>query len=74
MPCSAMRAWLWLTTSLPERRVAQANVKKPMCHEKQADQFTPNNPLYHWVLARRLQDLGMTDLAEKHFQSKPEPK
>ena len=37
-------------------------------HENQADQFTPNNALYHWVLARRLQDLGMTELAEKHFQ------
>ena len=37
-------------------------------YEKQADQFTPNNPLYHWVLGRRLQDLGMTDLAEKHLQ------
>ena len=37
-------------------------------HEQQADQFTPNNSLYHWVLATRLQDLGMTDLAEKHFQ------
>jgi len=37
-------------------------------YEKQADKFTPNNPLYHWVLGRRLQDLGMTDLAEKHFQ------
>src|SRR5262249_34747665 len=29
-------------------------------YEKQADKFTPNNPLYHWVLGRRLQDLGMT--------------
>jgi tetratricopeptide (TPR) repeat protein len=37
-------------------------------YEKQADQFTPNDPLYHWVLGRRLQDLGMTDLAEKHLQ------
>jgi tetratricopeptide (TPR) repeat protein len=37
-------------------------------YEKQADRFTPNNPLYHWVIARRLQDLGMTALAEKHFQ------
>src|SRR4029077_1378023 len=37
-------------------------------HEKQADEFTPNDPLYHWVLARRLQDLGMTELADKHFQ------
>ena len=36
--------------------------------EEQADQFTPNNPLYHWMLGRRLQDLGMTELAEKHFQ------
>jgi tetratricopeptide (TPR) repeat protein len=37
-------------------------------YETQADKFTPNNPLYHWVLARRLQELGMTQLAEKHFQ------
>jgi tetratricopeptide (TPR) repeat protein len=37
-------------------------------YEKQADQFTPNNPLYHWVLGRRLQDLGMTELAAKHLQ------
>jgi len=37
-------------------------------HEKQADQFTPNNQLYHWMLGRRLQDLGMTELAEKHFK------
>ena len=44
------------------------NVEQADVHEKQADQFTPNNSLYHWVLARRLQDLGMTDLAEKHFQ------
>jgi len=37
-------------------------------YEKQADLFTPNNPLYHWMIGRRLQDLGMTDLADKHFQ------
>jgi tetratricopeptide (TPR) repeat protein len=37
-------------------------------YEEQADKFTPNNPLYHWMLGRRLQDLGMTELAEKHFQ------
>ena len=37
-------------------------------YEEQADKFTPNNPLYHWMLGRRLQDLGMTQLAEKHFQ------
>ncbi len=37
-------------------------------HEQQADQFTPNDPFYHWILARRLQDLGMAELADKHFQ------
>ncbi len=37
-------------------------------YERQADKFTPNNPLYHWMLGRRLQDLGMTALAEKHIQ------
>jgi tetratricopeptide (TPR) repeat protein/NAD-dependent dihydropyrimidine dehydrogenase PreA subunit len=37
-------------------------------YENQAEQFTPNNPLFHWVIGRRLQDLGMTELAEKHLQ------
>ena len=37
-------------------------------YESQADQFTPNDPLFHWMIGRRLQDLGMTRLAEKHFQ------
>jgi tetratricopeptide (TPR) repeat protein len=37
-------------------------------HQRQADQFTPDNPLYHWMIGRRLQDLGMTELSEKHFQ------
>ena len=41
-------------------------------HEQQADQFTPNESLYHWVLGRRLQDLGMTELAEKHFRQATE--
>jgi tetratricopeptide (TPR) repeat protein/ferredoxin len=37
-------------------------------YQKEADKFTPNDPLYHWVLGRRLQDLGMTELAGKHFE------
>jgi tetratricopeptide (TPR) repeat protein len=37
-------------------------------YEEQADKFTPDDPLYHWMLGRRLQDLGMTELAEKHFK------
>jgi tetratricopeptide (TPR) repeat protein len=43
-------------------------LEEASAYEKQADQFTPNDPVYHWVLGRRLQDLGMTELAEKHFQ------
>jgi tetratricopeptide (TPR) repeat protein/ferredoxin len=38
-----------------------------IAHEHQADQFTPDDPFYHWVIGLRLQDLGMTELAEKHF-------
>ena len=37
-------------------------------YEKQADQFTPNNPYYHWVIGLRLQNLRMNELAEEHFQ------
>jgi len=44
-------------------RVAEASV-----YEKQADEATPDNPFFHWMLGLRLQRLGMTELAEKHFQ------
>lgn len=37
-------------------------------YEKQADQATPADPLFHWVLGLRLQNVGMNELAEKHFQ------
>ncbi len=36
--------------------------------EKVANDFTPNNPLYHWMIGLRLRGLGMNDLAERHFQ------
>ncbi len=36
-------------------------------YQKQADQFTPNDPLFHWMVGIRLQNIGMNDLAEKHF-------
>ena len=36
-------------------------------YEKQADQFTPADPLFHWVVGLRLQNVGMNALAEKHF-------
>ena len=47
---------------------ASGKLEEADLYEKQADEFTPNNPLYHWMLGRRLQDLGMNELAEKHFQ------
>lgn len=37
-------------------------------YEKQAVQFTPNDPYFHWMLGLRLQNVGMNALAEKHFQ------
>lgn len=37
-------------------------------YEKQADQITPNDPYFHWMLGLRLQNVGMNELAEKHFQ------
>jgi len=36
--------------------------------QKQADDVTPDDALYHWMLALRLQNLGMTQIAGKHFQ------
>lgn len=37
-------------------------------YEKQADQFTPADPFFHWMVGLRLQNVGMNALAEKHFQ------
>jgi polyferredoxin/Flp pilus assembly protein TadD len=36
-------------------------------YEKQADRSTPADPYFHWMLALRLQNVGMNALAEKHF-------
>jgi polyferredoxin/tetratricopeptide (TPR) repeat protein len=37
-------------------------------YEKQAEGATPNDPLFHWMVGLRLQNVGMNELAEKHFQ------
>ncbi len=37
-------------------------------YEDQADRSTPDDPLFHWMLGLRLQNVGMNDLAEKHFE------
>lgn len=36
-------------------------------YEVQAEHSTPNDPLFHWMLGMRLEDLGMQELAEKHY-------
>ncbi|MFT3745986.1 MAG: tetratricopeptide repeat protein [Pyrinomonadaceae bacterium] len=37
-------------------------------YETQADRSTPNDPYFHWMLGLRLNNIGMKELAEKHFQ------
>lgn len=34
---------------------------------RQADQLMPNDPYFYWMLGQRLQNVGMNELAEKHF-------
>ena len=36
-------------------------------YENQADQATPADPFFHWMVGLRLQNIGMNELAEKHF-------
>jgi tetratricopeptide (TPR) repeat protein len=43
-------------------------VEEAVALEEQADRFTPNDPLFHWMIALRLKNLGMNELAEKHYQ------
>ncbi len=47
---------------------ALGKIDEANAHENQADQATPDDPLYHWMLGLRLKALAMSDLAEKHFQ------
>jgi polyferredoxin len=47
---------------------ALGKIAQATAYEKQGDQYTPDNPFYHWMIGLRLQGLGMNALAEKHFQ------
>jgi polyferredoxin/tetratricopeptide (TPR) repeat protein len=47
---------------------ARGKFEEATAHARQADQFTPDDPYYHWMIGLRLQNLGMSELAEKHFQ------
>ncbi|MBS1793302.1 MAG: 4Fe-4S binding protein [Acidobacteria bacterium] len=48
--------------------MAAGRTDEALVHEKQAADNTPEDPLFHWVLGLRLQNVGMEALAEKHFQ------
>lgn len=49
---------------------ASASMGRPdaSAYEAQAEKLTPNDPLFHWMIGMRLQNIGMNELAEKHFQ------
>jgi polyferredoxin/tetratricopeptide (TPR) repeat protein len=47
---------------------SMGRLQDSLAYEKQADQLTPDDAFYHWMLGLRLQNLGMDELAEKHFQ------
>jgi tetratricopeptide (TPR) repeat protein/NAD-dependent dihydropyrimidine dehydrogenase PreA subunit len=47
--------------------LAAALPEESLIYQKQADRVTPNDPLFHWMLGLRLKNIGMNELAEKHF-------
>ncbi len=57
-----------LTNNLLAGAAASLGQPEAAAYEKQADQLTPEDPLFHWILGLRLQNVGMNELAEKHFQ------
>jgi tetratricopeptide (TPR) repeat protein/ferredoxin len=56
-----------VNNELAGAKQSAGKIEEATSYERQADQFTPNDPLFHWMIGRRLEDLGMNDLAQKHF-------
>ena len=48
------------------RAAGQMDAAAPF--EQQADRATPDVPAFHWMLGQRLTNVGMRDMAEKHYQ------
>jgi Flp pilus assembly protein TadD len=46
---------------------AFGQIEEAARHEQLADQATPNDPLYHRMLGLRLANMGMQEIADKHF-------
>jgi tetratricopeptide (TPR) repeat protein/NAD-dependent dihydropyrimidine dehydrogenase PreA subunit len=47
---------------------AQGQTETANAYQQQADQITPPDPLFHWMLGLRLKNVGMDALAEQHFE------
>lgn len=45
----------------------QGQSETAAAYQKQAEQLTPADPLFYWMIGLRLQNVGMNELAEKHF-------
>lgn len=48
--------------------LAEGNAAESQAFEQQADRLTPNDPFFNWMIGLRLQNVGMTALADKHFK------
>jgi polyferredoxin/Flp pilus assembly protein TadD len=74
----AIKAWMEAVKSNPDLVIANnelagaaaafGDAEAAADYEKQADDATPSDPYFHWMLGLRLQNIGMNPLAEKHFQ------
>jgi polyferredoxin/Flp pilus assembly protein TadD len=47
--------------------VAEGQTEAATYYERQAERATPPDAFFYWMVGLRLQNVGMSDLAEKHF-------
>ncbi len=74
----AINAWTEAVKSNPDLVIANnqlagaaaafGDAEAQADYEKQADEATPQDAYFHWMLGMRLQNIGMTSLSEKHYQ------
>ncbi|MCC6824408.1 MAG: 4Fe-4S binding protein [Acidobacteria bacterium] len=44
------------------------DMQTALANERAAERVIPDDPYFHWMLGLRLQNVGMDDLAKKHFR------
>ena len=57
-----------ITANFLAGAAAAAGDPNAAAYQQQADRITPADPLFHWMLGLRLQNIGMNDQANKHFE------